>query len=349
MSQTTILRARQSVRVRGVLAEMAPAPSALIPLAASYRQPTLSVAEREQARGYAKKGRAVNTKRAYKAAWHAFESFCAKRHVCALPAHPDTLTAYVTVLAGTLKVSTLKLRLTAISQAHRLAKLEDPTRDPELRETMKGIRRELKTAPRKKAALTLDHLRAMTAALPDSLSGIRDRALILVGFAGAFRRSELVAVDVADVEIGAHVIIRIGKSKSDQEGSGSIKAIPPMEDELCPVRALRAWLAAAGIQSGPLFRPVDRYGHVRPGRLTDRAIALVIKAAAVRAGLEPSQFAGHSLRRGFITAAAGAGVQSRDIMAQSGHKSESVMRGYIEESGVQALAAVRAAFGRKRD
>ena len=210
---------------------------------------------------------------------------------------------------------------------------------------MAGIRRDLGTAPTKKAALTLDDLRRLVAALPDTLAGHRDRAMLLIGWAGAFRRSELVSLDVADLHINGAIKITLRKSKTDQEGRGMVKTIPPIDDDLIdPVRALKAWLADSGIKSGPLFRRIDRHG-VLHGRLSDKAVALIVKDAAQRAGLEPVQFAGHSLRSGFITAAALAGVEDRDIAAQTGHKSMAVLHDYMQQSGRRAMGAVKAAFG----
>jgi integrase len=259
------------------------------------------------------------------------------------------IVAYLLLLAEARKsISTLERALAAIAAYHRLDGQLDPTNDEHVRVVMKGIRYKLGTAAQKKAPVRLAVLEAMIGALAgDSLMSRRDRALLLVGYAGAFRRSELVALDVADAQIGLMLTIRVRQSKTDQAKKGTSKFIPPIEGPLCPVQALRTWLKAAEIQSGPLFRPIDRWGHVRDGRLTDKTVARVVKNAATRAGFEESQFAGHSLRSGFITEAASAGELSRDIMAQSGHQSEAVMRGYIQDAGLGAMSAVRAAFGRK--
>src|SRR3972149_1509554 len=178
--------------------------------------------------------------------------------------------------------------------------------------------------------------------------GKRARALLLSGFAGAFRRSELIGVDVADMHVNGKMTIRVRRSKTDQEGKGITKVIPPIDDAaIDPLRALREWLGAAGIKSGPVFRQIDRWGHVRDARLTSQSVALIVKTAAERAGLEPRQFAGHSLRSGFITEAASAGVEDRDIAAQTGHKSMIVLHGYIQDAGLGAMGAVKAAFGQR--
>lgn len=171
----------------------------------------------------------------------------------------------------------------------------------------------------------------MVATLGDGPGGIRDRALLLIGFAAALRRSELVALDVDDVtEREDGLVVTLRRSKTDQEGAGAELGVPFGSDPTtCPVRALRRWYEASGIEAGPIFRPVTRHGVIGEARLTDRSVALVVKRTAERAGLDPVQFAGHSLRAGLITSAAEAGVQERHIMAQSRHKSVPVMRRYI--------------------
>ena len=321
---------------------------ALTPTKRAEALPTVYL---EQAQRYAKRSRAANTQRAYRAAWAEFSAWAAERGAEALPAQADTVLAYLTALAEAgAKVATIEVKRAAIGAAHRTAKQPDPTTAEDVRLLMGGIRRELGTRPSKKAPVTLADLRALVGALPtDTLSGLRDRALILLGWAGAFRRSELVALDVADVRINGEIKVTIKRSKTDQEGAGQVKVIPALEDDpdLDPVRAMRAHLDAADIHSGAIFRRVDRWGNLRAERLTGQAVALIVKAAALRAGLDPRQFAGHSLRSGFITAAAVAGAESRDIMAQTGHKSEAVMRGYIQDAGQGAKRATLAAFGQK--
>jgi len=180
---------------------------------------------------------------------------------------------------------------------------------------------------------------------PTSLIGVRDRALLLVGFAGAFRRSELVSLDVADVAFGADgLIVQLRRSKTDQEGEGRKVGLPFGSNPLtCPVRAVRAWLDVAVIVRGPIFRPVDRHGNVAGTQLTDQSVALVVKRCAKAAGLDPRRYAGHSLRSGLATAAAMADVSERAIMAQTGHKSLPMVRRYIRDGSLfrrNAAAAV---------
>lgn len=298
-----------------------------------------------RARDFVESSHAPNTRRAYVAGWRDFLEFCRLRNLTSLPAAPQTVALYMTLLSEGQSVSTLQVKLAAISFHHQAHKQSDPTTDGHVRILMKGIRRELKTRPVKKAPLTLDELRPVIEALPDGLKGQRDRAVLLVGYAGAFRRSELCALTVADLTFAGKLTIRIRKSKTDQEGAGMVKVIPRLDDQLLdPVTALRAWLTAAAIESGPVFRAIDRWGKVRAGKLSGNAIALIVKECAARASMDADRFAAHSLRSGFITQAANAGAQSRDIMEQTGHKSETVMRSYIQDAGLGASAAVKAAF-----
>jgi site-specific recombinase XerD len=180
-------------------------------------------------------------------------------------------------------------------------------------------------------------VRAMFDTLDDTPGGLRDRALLVLGFAGGFRRSELVALDVADVVDRAEgLVVTLKRSNTDQEGAGREVGIPyGSHPETCPVRALRAWLAAAGIDDGALFRPVTRAGVVGAERLSAKAVALRVKVAVERAGVgDPSRYAGHSLRAGLVTAAAEAGVQERVIAEQTGHRSMAVLRRYIRSANM---------------
>jgi integrase len=176
----------------------------------------------------------------------------------------------------------------------------------------------------------------MVNALPENLLGKRDRAFLLLGFAGAFRRSELVSLDVADVETNREgIVVTLKRSKTDQEGQGRRVGIPYGSNAVtCPVRALNEWLEASAITAGALFRSVNRHGQLRSERLSDKAVALVVKRSAEAAGLDASQYAGHSLRSGLATSAAQAGVSERAIMAQTGHKSLNMVRRYIREGSL---------------
>ena len=172
--------------------------------------------------------------------------------------------------------------------------------------------------------------------LEGRIKGQRDRALLLVGFAGAFRRSELVGIDVEHIEFVVEgMVILLSKSKTDQEGAGRKVGIPFGHNAAtCPVGALTTWLEAAGIDSGPVFRPVGRGGNVGAGRLANRSVALLVKHYVETIGRDPRAFAGHSLRAGHATAAALAGVEERDIMRQTGHRSTAMLRRYIRDGSL---------------
>jgi integrase len=284
----------------------------------------------EAARAYARRSKAENTKRAYRAAWEDFTAWCENKGLEPLPAEPRSVGWYLTARAQHLKTSTLQLRLSAISQAHRLGGYELDTRHPYIKEVWAGIRREKGTAKEGKTPILTDDLRAMVRSLPGSLLGLRDRALLLLGFAGAFRRSELVGLDAEDIQQAAEgLVIQLRSSKTDQEGQGTIKGIPyGFRPETCPVRALQAWLEASGIEEGPIFRSITRHGKIQ-GRLSGRGLAKMIKRAAKAAGLDPDRFSGHSLRAGFATQAAANGVPEWTIMNQTGHKRRDTLDKYI--------------------
>ena len=307
------------------------------------------------AAAYAAAARAENTRRAYRADWVHFAAWCAQYGASPLPADPRLVARYLSAHAGSgpeqLKVSTLRRRLSAIQHVHREAGLDFDSRQRDLRDVWSGIRRTHGTQPAAKAPTVTEELRALLEPLgTERLLDLRDRALLLIGFAGCYRRSELVALDVA--HLARHrdgLVITTPRSKTDQEGEGIEKGIPfGVHAETCPVSALTRWLAAAGIADGPVFREVTRHGRVQPRRLSDRAVALVVKRsveAARRVALQrgqwglaetfdPRRYAGHSLRAGFITSAAAAGVPTHDIMRQSDHKREETLRRYIRHATV---------------
>ncbi|MGH2387182.1 MAG: site-specific integrase [Chloroflexota bacterium] len=291
---------------------------------------------RERARDYADNATALNTRRAYRADWRHFSAWCAIRHLAPLPATPETVAVYLADLAPLYKTATITRRMSAIAQAHKTAGFPSPTTDAAVRQVAAGIRRRHGTQQQgKEAALTAD-LRAMVETLDGLPRGRRDRALLLLGFAGAFRRSELVALDLADVaRTRDGLVVTVRRGKTDQEGLGRRVGIPyGSTPTTCPVRALEDWLEAARITAGPLFHPIDRHGNLRPHRLTDQSVALVVKRAAQAAGLDPALYAGHSLRSGLATAAAQAGVSERTIMEQTGHKSLPIVRRYIRRGSL---------------
>ncbi len=285
-------------------------------------------------RDYARASKATNTIRAYRADLADFTLWCADHDLTRLPAAPETVALYISALAQAgARASTIQRRLSALSQAHQLVGYEpSPTQAPLVRSTMAGIRRRLGIAPEQKTPTLTPDLRRMVATCPnDTLAGARDRALLLLGFAGAFRRSELVSLDVDDLEETADGLrVQLRRSKTDQEGEGREVGIPfGQHPETCPIRALRAWRAAGPIQAGPVFRPINRHDQLQEMRLTDKGVARIVKRAAERAGLGPSRYAGHSLRAGLATAAAEGGASERAIMKQTGHRSVTMVRRYI--------------------
>ena len=284
-----------------------------------------------RAAGLAEAARSPHTRRAYARAWSGFERWAGARGLAALPATPETLALYLTDRVSAVSVATIEQELAAIVDAHRAADVACPTDSRDLQLVWKGIRRTYGQPAIGKAPLGVLDLARMVAAVGDGPSGIRDRALLLLGFAGALRRSELVAVDVEDLVPNPDgYALQIRRSKTDAEGAGQKIGIPNgRRIETCPVRAVRAWLALAGIQRGAVFRPVTRHGTIGSERLHDRAVAEVLKRAARAIGLDVRAFSGHSLRAGLATEAVRAGVSERAIMAQTRHKSVVAFRGYV--------------------
>jgi site-specific recombinase XerD len=285
----------------------------------------------ERVEAYVQQSRAASTLRGYRADIRDFRSWCQEHMAVALPAEPRTVCAYLAAVADRgLKVGSIQRRLSAIAAAHTAADLDSPTQKAAVKLCMAGIRRALGVAQEGKAALLTSDIAALLAHLPKNLLGIRDRAVLLVGFAGAFRRSELVALDIRDLDFSAEGLkVLIRRSKTDQEGEGQRIGIAH-GTSLCPIKALQTWLDAAGITEGAVFRSVDRHGNVR-GRLRDRAVALVVKRYCAAAGMDSRKYAGHSLRAGLVTQAAVNNVPERVIMAQTRHKSSDMLRRYIRE------------------
>jgi integrase len=288
------------------------------------------------ARDYVAASRAENTTRVYRTGWAQFTAWCDGHGVTALPAGAETVALYVADLAKTAKPATIDLRLAAISAAHRAAGHDSPTKEEAVRLVRRGVRRKLGTAQRQVRPVTVPDLRTMLQGLGTDPAGCRDRALLLIGFAGALRRSELVGLDVADVTEGSDgLTVRLRRSKTDQEGAGRTVGIPFGSNPVtCPVRAWRAWLELSSITEGYAFCPVDRHGHLGATRLSAPAVALVLKRHASRAGLDPGEVAGHSLRAGLATAAAAAGVPERVIANQTGHRGTAMLRRYIREGSL---------------
>jgi site-specific recombinase XerD len=286
-----------------------------------------------ETRAFLAAAKAPSTRRAYRADWDHFEAWCRSHDVISLPAAPETVALYITDLAASHKPATLRRRLTVISRAHQAAGHPSPASMQQalVSETLKGIRRTNGTAQVGKLPLFTAHVRAMLQTLPDNLQGIRDRALLLMGFAGGFRRSELAALAVEDIAVEKDgLVIKLRRSKTDQEGQGRHVALPyGSNPETCPVRTYGAWLEGAGLEQGAAFRAIDRHGRLETKALHKDSIGLIVKRAAARIGLDSANYAGHSLRAGLATQAYLNGANELSIMQQTGHRSLATVRKYI--------------------
>jgi site-specific recombinase XerD len=289
-----------------------------------------------QVREYIRASKAASTLRGYQSDWRHFCGWCEAHGVHTLPANPETVASYIAECAGHLKPGSIQRRLNAIAEAHKAVGLESPTHTGIVQNTMKGIRRTKGTAATQKAPALIDHVRAMVAATDADIIGARDRALILLGFAGAFRRSELVGLDVEDCAFGKDgLTVTLRRSKTDQSGAGRKIGIPyGSNPDTCPVRTMQAWLEQGNVIAGALFHSINRHGQIQQGRLSGIDVARVVKKLALRAGLDAAKFAGHSLRAGHATAAAIAGASERSIMAQTGHRSVQMVRRYIRDGSL---------------
>ncbi len=279
------------------------------------------------------------TLKAYRNDWCDFESWCRAHGLPSLPSTPEVVVLYVSDLASTHTVSTITRRLTSITKAHQAAGFKESpasSRHLAVGETLKGIRRVLGTEQKGKAPLLTADIRSIVASSPDSVLGTRDNALVLAGFAGAFRRSELAQMRVSDLSFNENgVVVDLHYSKTDQEGAGRKVGIPFSENpETCPVRSLRAWLEAAKITDGPVFRRVDRNGFASRRGLHKDSIGKILKRAAARAGMDVDPLGGHSLRAGCVTQAAMNGVREFIIMKQTGHKTAATLRRYIRSGEI---------------
>jgi integrase len=296
--------------------------------------PLAKIADR--ASEFVQQSKAKNTVRAYRADWADFTEWCRTHGQASLPASPDAVALYVADLSATHKAATITRRLSAISQAHQIGGFETPTKAAKVRLVLAGIRRTKGTAAAAKTPVLVDDLKRMVSRLPEGLIGVRDRALLLIGFCGAFRRSELVALDAADVASTREgLVLTIRRSKTDQEGEGRKIGIPYASHvETCPIRSLQDWLERSGITEGPLFRPINRHGKMASTRLSAAAVGEIVKKYAAAVGLDASEFAGHSLRSGLATSAAAAGPSERAIMNQTGHRSVNMVRRYIRDGSL---------------
>ena len=297
----------------------------------------MSVADAEiaAALSFAEAEKSEGIRRAYRSDFAIFTAWCGERGLASMPATPATVARFLSSQAtNTKKSSTIGRRAAAIGYAHKLAGFEPPTNAETVRAVMRGIRRSIGCAPVRKTAATSDLMMKMLDHCSGTLTGLRDRALLSLGFAGAFRRSELVALRVEDLTAtpdGFRVMIR--RSKTDQDGAGQEIAIP-RGCKIEPVRAIEAWLAASGITTGPIFRPILKGGRLQDVPLTPHSAAQIVKQYAKRAGLDPALFAGYSLRAGFLTSAAEAGANVLKMTEVSRHKSVDMLTTYVRRSNL---------------
>jgi len=269
-----------------------------------------------------------NTLRAYQSDYNDFYLFCSKNGFQAMPTQPKILALYLTHLASYSKYSTLKRRLASISILHKAKGHYIDIKHPIIMENLMGIKRTLGNNQKGKKPLIINDLKLLIKAIDESkeknIKKIRDKALILVGFSGGFRRSELVNIEYEDVEFVIEgVKIFVKRSKTDQSGEGMTKAIPYFDNEnFCPVIFLNKWILESELKNGKIFD------------ISDKSVALIIKKYANYAGLDANRYAGHSLRSGFATSTAEAGAEERNIMAMTGHKSTEMVRRYIKEANL---------------
>jgi integrase len=282
---------------------------------------------RPEVEAYVQAGIASATKRAYRADLDHFRGWGGS-----FPATDTQITNYLADHAEVLKVSTLTRRLAAISVAHEAKGLQNPVASPLVRATMRGIRREHGADQHQAKPLLREDLFVVLGAMGDRFKDLRDGALLLIGFAGGLRRSELVAIDLSDFEqVREGIILTIRRSKTDQDGVGRKIGIPFGRTIHCPVRALENWLSAARIEDGPVFRPVDRHGRVSASRLSGEAVSLILRDRMAAAGFDPTGYSGHSLRAGFATSATRAGVSTFKIRQQTGHTSDAMLSRYVRD------------------
>ena len=288
-----------------------------------------------------KNSKANNTVRAYKSDFNDFSLFCVKNGLKPLPSEPKIVSLYLTHLSTKeVKMSTLKRRLVSIGVIHRLKGYYLDTKHPSIIENIMGIKRRKGSIQKGKKPLLINNLKQLINVIDEynnqEIKKLRDRSIILIGFAGGFRRAELVSLDYDDLDFVIEGLkINIKRSKTDQFGEGSTKALPYLDNSnYCPVLSLKNWIKLTNINSGPLFRRFTKGSRLTINRLTDQSVALLIKKYLNLAGIENKDYSGHSLRSGFATSAAESGVEERSIMAMTGHKSTEMVRRYIKEANL---------------
>ena len=287
-----------------------------------------------------KSSKANNTLRAYKSDFKDFGGFCAKHGFDSLPTEPKIVSLYLTHLSKNSKISTLRRRLVSIGMVHKLKGHYLDTKHPIIIENLLGIKRVKGSYQKGKKPILINHLKSIINVIDeqkiDEIKKARDKALLLVGFAGGFRRTELISIDHEDLEFvteGVKIIIK--RSKTDQFGEGMTKGIPYFSNQkYCPVNNLKKWLELSNIKSGPIFRRFAKGSVLTNYRLTDQSVVLIIKIYLNLAGIENKNYSGHSLRSGFATVAAESGADERSIMTMTGHKTTQMVRRYIREANI---------------
>jgi site-specific recombinase XerD len=277
---------------------------------------------------YVRESLAGNTRKSYLSDLAHFESWGGQ-----IPATPETIAEYLVAHANVLSVATLNRRLAALSKVHRSRGFSNPTSVEIVKSTLRGLRRIKGTAQRQATPLIKEDLFVVLEATGSGLKDIRDRALLLLGFAGGFRRSELIGLncdDVVPVRQGFEVTLR--RSKTDQNGAGRKIGIPHGRGRWCPVAALDQWRVASGITEGAMFRPIDRHQRIGAKRLSGEGVCLVVRERVQAAGIDTAGYSGHSLRAGLATSAARAGVSSWKIRQQTGHASDAMLNRYIRDA-----------------
>ena len=284
--------------------------------------------------------KANNTLRAYKSDFKDFGTFCAKHGLNSLPSEPKVISLYLTHLSKKSKISTLRRRLVSIGMVHKIKGHYLDTKHPIIVENLMGIRRVKGSIQKGKKPLLISHLKSIINVIDEQkiedIKKFRDKSILLIGFGGGFRRSEIISIDYEDLEfVNEGLKITIRKSKTDQFGEGMIKGLPYFDKETyCPIVNLKKWLKITKIKSGPIFRRFSKGLSLTNKRLTDQSVVLLIKEYLQLAGIENKNFAGHSLRSGFATVAADSGADERSIMAMTGHKSNQMVRRYIKEANI---------------
>ena len=285
--------------------------------------------------------KSANTVRAYKSDFNDFGLFCVQNGFKSLPSEPKIVSLYLTYLSTKdAKMSTLKRRLVSIGVIHRLKGHYLDTKHPSIIENIMGIKRRKGSIQKSKKPLSINHLKQLINVIDEQknedIKKLRDRSIILVGFSGGFRRNEIVSLDYDDLDfVEEGLKIQIRRSKTDQFGEGSVKALPYFDSpKYCPVISLKNWIEISKIESGPLFRRFVKGSKLSKSRLTDQTVALLIKEYLLLAGIDSKNYSGHSLRSGFATSAAESGAEERSIMAMTGHKSSEMVRRYIKEANL---------------